>query len=170
MTFQPPPAWSKPAWYALGALRIILGFTFLWAGLDKLLGLGYSTPSDRSWLHGGSPTKGYLSSSFGPLASMYHAMAGHPVVDTLFMVGLFGVGIALTFGVATRLGGWGGFAMVLLMYSSHPIPWGPHTSNPILDDHITEAAALMLLACTACGEVLGLGTWWRSRVKASWLQ
>ena len=46
---------------ALAGLRIATGFIFLWAFLDKLFGLGYSTASAKSWIHGGSPTKGYLS-------------------------------------------------------------------------------------------------------------
>ena len=47
--------------WALG--RIGLGWTFLWAFLDKVFGLGFSTPSDRSWLSGGSPTEGFLANS-----------------------------------------------------------------------------------------------------------
>ena len=30
------------------ALRIVLGFVFFWAFLDKLFGLGYATPSERA--------------------------------------------------------------------------------------------------------------------------
>lgn len=47
---------------ALNLLRLVLGFEFLWAFLDKTFGLGYTTPAAKSWLNGGSPTKGYLSS------------------------------------------------------------------------------------------------------------
>ena len=32
------------------ALRIVLGFTFFWAFLDKVFGLGYATPSERAWI------------------------------------------------------------------------------------------------------------------------
>ena len=45
---------------ALILLRLALGVEFLWAFVDKLFGLGYSTPSARAWLNGGSPTKGFL--------------------------------------------------------------------------------------------------------------
>ena len=34
----------------------------LWAFLDKTFGLHYSTPSSKAWIHGGSPTKGFLTS------------------------------------------------------------------------------------------------------------
>ena len=110
-----PVAVGRPASYALAALRIALGLIFLWAFLDKLFGLRYTTPPERAWIDGGEPTRGYLSSSFGPLGDLFKGMAGNAVVDTLFMLGLAGVGIALTLGIATRLGGWAGAAMVLLM-------------------------------------------------------
>jgi len=65
--------------YILATLRIILGLTFFWAFLDKLIGLGFSTCRNltsstteilcaNSWLKGGSPTKGFLNSSKGPLS------------------------------------------------------------------------------------------------------
>jgi hypothetical protein len=75
-------------------IRVSIGLIFLWAFFDKLLGLGYSTPAARSWLNGGSPTKGYLGSSEGPLAGFYKAIAGHPATDALFMAGLLMVGTA----------------------------------------------------------------------------
>ncbi len=159
---------ARPAAYALAALRIALGLIFLWAFLDKLFGLRYSTPPERAWLEGGEPTRGYLGSSYGPLGDMFQAMAGNAVVDALFMLGLAAVGVALTLGIATRLGGWAGMAMVLLMYASHPVPWAsPNGTHPFLDEHITEAAAMALIALTNAGETLGLGAWWRSKT-AKW--
>lgn len=168
----PPVVVARPASYALAALRITLGLIFLWAFLDKLFGLRYTTPSDRAWIRGGEPTLGYLSSSFGPLGDLFQAMAGNAVVDALFMLGLAGIGITLTLGIATRLGGWGGMAMVLLMYASHPVPWmEPNGTHPFLDEHITEAAAMALIALTNAGDTWGLGAWWRARMaKWPWLQ
>ena len=46
---------------ALAVLRIAMGFLFLWAFLDKTFGLHYATPSAKAWIHGGSPTKGFLN-------------------------------------------------------------------------------------------------------------
>lgn len=165
-------AWSGKSRYALAALRIALGLVFLWAFFDKAFGLTYTTPAGAGWFgEGGSPTKGYLSSSFGPLAEPFKAMAGNPVVNVLFMAGLFGVGVSLTFGVAVRLGGWSGVAMVLMMYASHPAIWAePHGTHPFLDDHIVQACALALLALTPSGDTWGLGTRWRARTsKVKWL-
>ena len=161
---------APPASYALAAARLVLGLIFLWAFLDKLFGLGYATPSANAWMDGGHPTKGYLSSSFGPLADLFQAIAGRAVVDALFMMGLLGVGVSMTLGIATRLGGWSGMAMVLLMYASHPTPWAdPNGTHPFLDEHLLEAAVFALIALTNAGAVLGLGRWWSSKVKPAWL-
>lgn len=59
---------TGPAYAWLAATRIAVGFLMLWAFLDKLFGLGYSTPAAKSWLNGGSPTNGFLSHvAVGPL-------------------------------------------------------------------------------------------------------
>jgi thiosulfate dehydrogenase (quinone) large subunit len=159
---------TRPALYALALLRLTLGLIFLWAFLDKTFGLEYSTKPGNSWLDGGHPTQGYLGSSYGPLEGLFHAMAGNAVVDVLFMFGLLAVGLSLTLGFATRLGGWAGFAMVLLMYASHPIPWAPaNGTHPFIDDHVTEAAAMALIALTNSGDWLGIGRWWLSKT-AKW--
>ena len=172
MANEAPSQLSVNARYALAALRLALGLIFLWAFLDKLFGLRFTTPPERAWLEGGHPTQGYLSSSFGPLGDMFREMAGNGLVDFLFMAGLAGVGISLTLGIAVRLGGWGGCAMVLLMYASHPVPWmEPNGPHPFLDEHIVEAAAMALIALTSSGDVWGLGGWWRRKVgDKRWLQ
>jgi thiosulfate dehydrogenase (quinone) large subunit len=65
---------------ALAVLRIATGFVFLWAFLDKTFGLHYSSTSAKAWIHGGSPTKGFLSNvALGPFQSAYHHIAGNPV-------------------------------------------------------------------------------------------
>src|SRR5690242_13255353 len=79
---------SPTARRVLAVLRIMFGFIFLWAFLDKMFGLGFATPAAKAWINGGSPTKGYLSSSEGPFAGFYHAIAGNGFVNVLFMLGL----------------------------------------------------------------------------------
>ena len=46
----------KTAWYALALSRILLGFVFLWAFLDKTFGLGFATAAEKAWVAGGSPS------------------------------------------------------------------------------------------------------------------
>ena len=60
---------SRAAKIALGVLRLVVGWTFLWAFLDKLLALGFATGrdpetgvvdrfGDAAWIDGGEPTFG----------------------------------------------------------------------------------------------------------------
>ncbi|WP_460062615.1 hypothetical protein [Streptomyces sp. YKOK-I1] len=158
---------TAPA-YALAALRLLTGFVFLWAFLDKTFGLGYATPSGKGWIDGGSPTKGFLGSvAAGPMESTFHSWAGDPWANWLFMLGLLGIGLALVAGVALRLAAVAGAAMMALMWIAE---WPPakHLSdgsasmstNPFADYHLVYALALIVLAATAAGDTLGAGRLW----------
>ena len=46
--------------YVIAAIRLSLGWIFLWAFLDKLFGLGHETAAKAAWIHGGHPTLGFL--------------------------------------------------------------------------------------------------------------
>ncbi len=104
--------------YALASLRILTGFVFLWAFLDKTFGLGYATASGKGWIDGGSPTKGFLSSvAAGPMESTFHSWAGDTWADWPFMLGLLGIGLAVMAGVALWPAAVAGTAMMALMCS-----------------------------------------------------
>lgn len=152
---------ANPVRYVWASARIALGAIFFWAFIDKLFGLGYSTPAARAWINGGNPTQGYLSSSFGPFADVFQAMAGNPVTNVLFMGGLLGIGLALLLGVGVRVAGYSGAVMMLMMYLSHPIfAASPHGTNPLIDDHIVYGLVLVGLSLARAGRSLGLGSWW----------
>jgi thiosulfate dehydrogenase [quinone] large subunit len=139
------------------ALRVVLGFTFFWAFLDKLFGLGYATPSERAWVNGGSPTKGFLANSAdGPFAGFYKDLAGAGWADWLFMIGLAGIGIALLLGIGLRVAAVSGAVLYLMMWS---VVLPPET-NPVVDDHIIGALAIIALALVHAGDTFGLGRWW----------
>jgi thiosulfate dehydrogenase (quinone) large subunit len=153
---------------AVAALRIGTGFVFLWAFLDKTFGLHYSTPSAKAWIHGGSPTKGFLGSvSVGPWQSMYHAWAGKEWADWLFMLGLLGIGLALVLGVGLRLAAAAGVLLVALMWFA-VFPPAQHaadgsltgSTNPFVDEHVMDALALIAVAAFGTGSRLGLGAMW----------
>lgn len=40
----------------LGILRIAMGWTMVWAFMDKLFGLGFPSTPDVTMINGGSPT------------------------------------------------------------------------------------------------------------------
>lgn len=144
---------------ALAVLRIMFGFYFLWAFLDKTFGLGFATPAERAWISGGNPTKGFLGGVEGPFAGFYNAIAGNTFVNILFMVGLLGIGLALILGIGMRVAAVTGTILYVLMWTAEL----PMVTNPVLDDHITGAMTLIVLALTAAGTTWGLGTWWASQ-------
>ena len=152
---------------ALNLLRLALGIEFLWAFLDKTFGLGYATPSARAWINGGSPTNGFLSGvDAGPLQSFFNGIAGHPVVNWLFMLGLLGIGVALILGVALRIAAASGVVLLLMMWlASWPLastvagkPTG--STNPLIDDHIISALAIIVVGAYAAHSAGYLGRWW----------
>jgi thiosulfate dehydrogenase [quinone] large subunit len=149
---------SGPGRIALAVTRVLLGFVFLWAFLDKAFGLGVATPAERAWTAGGSPTTGFLMSVDGTFAGLFHAMAGRAVVDWAFMLGLLFVGVALTAGIAMRLAA----IVATLLMGSLWLASLPLENNPAVDQHIIYAALAVALAATRAGHTLGLGRRWES--------
>ena len=159
---------SPGAAKALAVLRVATGFIFLWAFLDKLFGLGYSTPSARAWLNGGSPTKGFLSNvEVGPLQSFFGSIAGNPLVDWLFMLGLLGIGVALIAGIGLRFAAIATTIMMAGMWLAE-FPLDQTTAagkpsmstNPIVDYHVIYALVAIVAALAYAGHTWGLGRTW----------
>ncbi|HEX6345908.1 DoxX family membrane protein [Umezawaea sp.] len=153
---------------SLAVLRIVTGLTFLWAFLDKAFGLGYSTVSERAWINGGSPTKGFLSHvAVGPLESTFHSWAGAAWADWLFMIGLLAIGVALVLGIGLRVAAVSTALMMLMMWAAE-WPLAQHTSagepsgstNPLIDYHVIYALVAIALAYAAAGNTWGLGRMW----------
>ena len=156
---------------ALATLRIAYGITFLWAFLDKTFALGFHTGYDQegnldrfgdaAWINGGSPTEGFLT--FGvpednPFKEIFNDMAGNPIVDWLFMLGLLGIGVALLAGVAMRIATAAGALMYAFMYAAVV----PLENNPVVDDHLIGVIVMIVLALGADGTTWGLGHWWNN--------
>jgi thiosulfate dehydrogenase (quinone) large subunit len=152
----------------LAVLRIAMGLTFLWAFVDKMFGLGYATSSAQAWIHGGSPTTGFLAHvEVGPLQAMLRDLAATGVADWLFMLALLGIGAALLFGVGMRLAATAG---VLLLASMWIAQWplarftsggtATASTNPLIDYHVVYIVVVILLAVFAAGDRWGLGRRW----------
>lgn len=153
---------SVKAKYVWAALRFGMGWLFLWSFLDKAFGLGFATEPESAWLAGSSPTFGFLNfGTAGPFSGIFQALAGNPVVDWLFMLGLLLIGLALLLGIGVQIAGYSGALLVFLMWLAHLLP----ENNPILDEHIIYALVLIGLARIKAGQWVGLGKWWSERVK-----
>lgn len=160
---------EKSGWgyTVLGVTRLMVGFTFLWAFLDKTFGLGFATPTENSWLNGGSPTTGFLGGSIAggnPFAQVWEFFLSiNPLTDVLFMVGLLGIGVALMLGIGTRVAAVSAAAMYTLMYlAAFPI-----ATNPLYDDHLLMAVIVIAMAGLAAGDHVGFGKSWNRLVKGN---
>jgi thiosulfate dehydrogenase [quinone] large subunit len=169
VVFEPEVVRSSAARKALAALRIAFGLTFLWAFFDKLLALGYHTGynqegqldrfGDAAWINGGSPTEGFMD--FGVAETnwfqgFFNALGGTAFADWLFMLGLLGIGAALTFGFGMRIAAATGALLYGLMW----VASFPMENNPVLDDHVLGAISVIVLALTLAGDTWGVGKGW----------
>jgi thiosulfate dehydrogenase [quinone] large subunit len=165
---EPSARTATAARYLLAGIRLALGWVFLWAFLDKTFGLGFATPSERSWLNGGSPTNGFLGSAEGPFSGFYQSIAGTGIADVLFMTALLGVGIALLLGIGMRVAAGAGALLMVMMWTAVL----PPTTNPFMDDHLVYAAILIVVALLGAGNTLGFGRVWAATPlvqRAPWL-
>lgn len=152
-----PLTGSPAARYVFALTRLAIGWTFLWAFVDKLFGLGFATPAEGAWIAGGSPTAGFLGNAVsGPLAGVFGSFAGAAWADALFMAGLAGIGAALLLGVGERVAAASGALLLVLMWAAVL----PPANNPFMDDHIVMALILVGLALVRSADTLGLGRWW----------
>jgi thiosulfate dehydrogenase (quinone) large subunit len=140
---------------ALGIVRVLLGFVFLWSFLDTTFGL-YSTPPTESWLAGESPAAGYLASLDGTFAGVFHAMAGQAWVDWLYMLGMGLVGMALLLGIGMRLAAVGAVCLMGALYLTSL----PLEHNPVVDEHLVYLVLAVALALSQAGDTFGMGRRW----------
>jgi thiosulfate dehydrogenase [quinone] large subunit len=98
---------SGRAW-SLFALRLALGFMFLYGGYEKI----------ETEMGGKLATSGFLAHVAGPFAFLFTGMAGNPAVEALLVYGELLIGISLMLGIVTRVGGVSGAMVSLLLYLS----------------------------------------------------
>jgi thiosulfate dehydrogenase [quinone] large subunit len=139
----------------LVALRLLIGWHFLYEGLVKVL--------NPKWT-----SLGYLMDSQGCFASLFHSMAGNAgtlsVVNFLNEWGLVLIGLSLILGCLTRMGCIGGILILLLYYLSHPPFIGsddlfmmPREGAYLwVDRNLIEMAALATLYVFPTSKVFGL--------------
>jgi thiosulfate dehydrogenase [quinone] large subunit len=72
------------------------------------------------------------------------------------MLGLLGIGVALTLGIGMRFAGVAGAVLYLAMYAAVMVP----ENNPVFDDHLLGAISVVVLALTLAGDTWGLGKTW----------
>ncbi|MCU1543434.1 MAG: DoxX family protein [Microbacteriaceae bacterium] len=155
---------TKSGRRSLAVLRLATGFIFLWAFLDKTFGLGFSTPAERAWINGGTPSQGFLNSEAvtGPLKPFFATIAS-PTSDVLFMLGMIAIGVAVMLGIGTRVSAVAGSVIMVFMYLAEwPFAANAASTNPLVDYHIIYALSLIVVAALAGGDTWGLGRTWKA--------
>ncbi len=152
---------SRTQQAALVALRTLIGWHFLYEGFVKTLW--------PAWSRDGAPlarfsSAGYLRSSTGPLADVFHGLADVswlPWLDLLVAWGLLLVGLGLMLGLFTQLACAGALALLALFYVSWLPTRGvyePGTEGNYLlvNKNLVEAAAVGVVFVFRTGSIAGL--------------
>ena len=140
--------------YAFFALRIVIGWHFLYEGVTKLIMKPNWTSAD------------YLQASSWWFAPFFHWIAENPAVllavDWINLIGLTFVGLALIFGLFERIGAAVGMSLLFLYWLSNP-PFVSNDFNVINEGHylvinknIVELFALMILFLFPTGKQMGI--------------
>lgn len=138
-------------------LRLVMGWIFLWAGLEKAVN--------------GFTAAGFLqNATSGPFQEQFAAWgadsAALSVIDPLVTYGQILMGLALIFGVATRAALMCGAIMMFLFYISQ----FPPEHNPLVDYYVVYIVVYLMLGALGAGRIFGLGgllenlPWIRDRV------
>jgi thiosulfate dehydrogenase (quinone) large subunit len=144
---------SRGPMIAITALRVLVGWHFLYEGLTKLTAPSWSSA-------------GYLKQARGPLADQFRWLATQPDMlanaDLITMWGLTLVGLFLILGLFTRLASLAGIGFILLFYLATPPFVGYFYSIPsegsylIVNKNLVEIGALAVIFATGSGKFAGL--------------
>ena len=133
------------AYLATAALRIVLGWYMLFAGIEKILDPGWTA---QGFLMG--------AKTFPEFYAWFAAPAQPWWVDPLNAWGITLIGVALLLGVFVRPAALAGAALMFLYYFpqvTYPFTL-PH--GFIVDDHIINAAAFLAIAFSPMARRYGL--------------
>ena len=138
---------------AITALRVLVGWHFLYEGLTKL--------TAPSWT-----AAGYLKQAKGPLAESFRWLTTRPDLlanaDLITMWGLTIVGVCLILGLFTRLASLAGIGFILLFYLAAPPFIGYFYAIPsegsylIINKNLVELSALVVILLTGSGRFAGI--------------
>src|SRR5512134_2285485 len=138
---------------AITALRVIVGWHFLYEGIAKLTASSWSAA-------------GYMRQARGPFGDLFKWMASQPNLlenaNLITMWGLTIVGVLLILGLFTRLASLAGIGFLLLFYFANPPFVGYFYAIPsegsylIVNKNLVELSALIVIFVTGSGRFAGL--------------
>ena len=147
------PNYTTPQITTLVALRILIGWHFLYEGIVKLL--------NPYWT-----SAGFLVESKWIFSPVFTWMVSHPAVlkliDIANMWGLIAIGLGLIVGCLTRMASISGALLLLLYYVANPPFIGYQYTAPaegsylIVNKNLIELIALLALTFFPTGSIIGL--------------
>ncbi len=156
--WKPPTGWrSEPGWLIL-PLRLFLGVTFVYAGLQKLANPGYLDPNDPSSV----ANQMLLLRHRSPIGLLLGLSAHAPtLVGLLIAFGELAVGIGALIGLWTRVAAIGGVLLSLSFFLS--VSW--NTTPYYYGSDIVFVFAWLVVLGFGAGGVLSLDTWLASHAR-----
>lgn len=147
----------------LVALRMLIGWHFLYEGIAKML--------NPYWT-----SAGYLQAAQGPFSDLFVGLAANPTtlgrVDFLNKWGLALIGLALIVGSFTRLAAFLGALMLFLYFVANPPLLGASPTIPtegsylFVDKVLIEMVAMLVVLAFPTSHIVGLDRlklWERSK-------
>ena len=146
---------------ALAGLRITMGLLFIYAGFEKLIGIGLEAGNSWSafgflkFATAGSWPGAADGAVMNPFQSFWVGLATNPdamhFINFIVPWGELGIGIALTLGLFTRFASLMGVLMMALFYVAS---WD--FSLGVINSDLIYLAVLAYLGIAGAGEVYGL--------------
>ena len=137
----------------LVALRVLIGWHFLYEGLVKVVNPNWSSA-------------GYLMDSQGLFSRFFQSLATNQsvlsVVDFMNMWGMIAIGLGLILGLFSRIALNGGILLLLFYYLSHPPFVGLKYGLPmegsylIVNKNLIELAAMIVLLLFPTSKIIGV--------------
>ncbi|RPJ78193.1 MAG: DoxX family protein [Acidobacteria bacterium] len=138
---------------AITALRVLVGWHFLYEGIRKLTSASWSASA-------------YLRQTRGPFANLFEWLASDTnmlaYADQITMWGLTVVGVLLILGLFTKLASLAGIGFLLMFYFANPPFVGYFYSIPsegsylIVNKNLVELGALVVILVSGSGRFAGL--------------
>lgn len=145
----------------IAVLRALMGTLFVWAGVEKILGIGLA--AGKTWSAGGylkfATLGSWPGSTAGDVINPFHdfwvGLASNPqvlsIINILVPWGELGIGVALVLGLGTRFAALMGTLMLGSFYLA-----GWSFDLGIINSQLVYAFVTAFLGVAAAGQVYGL--------------
>ena len=135
---------TRPQLTTLILLRLIIGYHFLFEGVDKLLNPFWSSA-------------GFLLQSSGPFSGFFQSLATNSMIlgliDFLNIWGQIVIGLGLILGLFSNTAAFSGALLLLLYYISNP----PFVENYLfVDKNLLEMFGLLVIALFPTSHIIGM--------------